>query len=95
LVSTCAAWCFNYQSGLTSSHAKGNKAAGDGMAVAELVVCIRGDETFRRISTAGTSKLRFDLVGASNHGQATTTVMLASLSTQAADYKRKADTRVS
>jgi hypothetical protein len=44
------------------SLAKAKKDAGEGMALAELAVCIMGDEKFRRISTAGTSKLRFDLV---------------------------------
>jgi len=47
---------------LTSSRAKGNKDAGDGIASAELAVCITGEEKFRRISTAGTPILQFDLV---------------------------------
>ena len=58
LVSICAARCFNLNNchpGLTSSRAKG------GMVSAELAVYITGDEKFRRISIAGTSKLRFDL----------------------------------
>jgi len=59
LFSICAARCFNLRNchpGLTSSHAKG------GVASAELAVYITGDEKFRRISTAGTPILRFDLV---------------------------------
>jgi len=66
LVLICAARCFNLHNclpELTSSQAKGNKYAGDGMASAELVVCITGDEKFWQISSAGTSKLQFDLVG--------------------------------
>ena len=65
LVSIYATRCFNLHNchpRLTLSSAKGNKDAGDGMASAELVVCITGDEKFRRITTARTSKLRFVLV---------------------------------
>jgi hypothetical protein len=51
LVSICAARCFNLHSchpRLTSSCAKAKKDAGDGMASAELAVCIMGDEKFWR-----------------------------------------------
>jgi hypothetical protein len=65
LDSICAARCFNLHNchpELTSSRAKANKDAGDGMALVELAVCLMGDEKYRCITIAKSSKLRFNLV---------------------------------